>query len=139
MPFPYLLAAQATLLIASYLIRRFGEDEDEKFRDHRVRRQGSTTVAEEGTTPALVLGKARVRKTNVLMYQGPRSFQDYLRGSKFNDTFPFYRVTLQLGVCVRPLENTTVEFARIWAGDTIITEGVTNGQIIKKSDIWGGY
>lgn len=135
MAFPVLQLLYVGLLIASYYLR----EDPEGPKDANAARRGSSTVAEEGTAPALVLGKARVRKTNVLMYQGDGSFQDYMRESKFNDDFPFYRVNLQLGVCVRPLANTIVKFKRMWAGDTLITEGVNIGQIIKKPNIWGGF
>jgi hypothetical protein len=137
MGLPAIIGIQAGLWLISYLLR---EEPDEEKPQEEVRK-GSTSVAQEGQSPPMVFGTARVRKTNVLMYKGSGSFQDYLREAYYElNDIRQYAVDLQLGVCVRPLSNTTVAFRRFWAGDTLISDGINNNatKTIYAQDIWGG-
>ncbi len=129
------------LQVGLFLFTYYTRDEEIDPKDRENIRKGSTTIAKEGDSVPLVYGKCRVRKTNILLYNGAGSFQDYLRDSwNTVDGRKEYVVDLLLGVCVRPLASAVIEFKRAWAGDSLLLEDLVHNvqKNIHLPNLWGG-
>lgn len=134
------LAVTAALYATSYLLRELFEDDLDDDPGDRKKR-GSTTVAQEGDSLALVIGRARVRKTNILLYQsGDETLREYLQRSVTSQEGQ-HKVDMILGVCARPVENVAVEFNTMWVGDTDVFPAEPNSVVnpIPASNANGKY
>lgn len=132
-------AAWAGSFVISYLLR----EQERSPKDPPNVEKGSSTVAQEGAVLPIVLGRARVRKTNIVLYAGDESFRDYIAYSYYendNATIRQYFMTAQLAICVRPLSNVNVRFNRVWAGDTRIFDRPPHGltRVVEAYNTWGG-
>lgn len=166
MSFISIIAINAALQITSYLLDEYVNVDDSLMSDADsppTKQRGSTTLASDGEVLPLVIGRARVRKTNVLLYQsGDKTFLEYLKGSyqdPGNEHTPLYTVDVHIGVCARPVGDVLVEFNTMFVGDEeVFPRGLKadwNGPLalsndngkyakhntryqIRHEDLWGG-
>lgn len=158
-----MIAIQVAMRFVQWRMDQWGDKDDAEAEDRFNR--GSTTVAEEGSHVGMVLGTARVFKTNILMFRSKDTFKDYLthlrEGYADSDQDDRKDISVQvvLGVTARSINTAhRNEFLRLWIGESLVSDKarelrptdptvwadehyrmpITTGYDITYQPLWGG-